>query len=128
MESLEEKYLKLLAEFEKVKDNNAPAQLEQCINAYRHLNTVRQDMVKSIEDLYSSWFPPKIRSFFVTIKAWCKTGFKKAKYKDRRQAICEACDYYKDNQTCKLCGCYMKAKANIAAAKCPISKWGPEEE
>ena len=131
MDSLEEKYMKLLAEYEKLANspkNECEETLQRYQNAYQRLNSVRQELVKSIEKLYSSWFPPKIASLFSTLKAWAKTGFKKSEFKDRRLAICNQCEYFKDNNLCSLCGCYMKAKADIAAAQCPISKWKSEIE
>tara|TARA_R110000824_G_scaffold363131_1_gene551147 strand:- start:66 stop:464 length:399 start_codon:yes stop_codon:yes gene_type:complete len=129
MDSLEEKYLKLLAEYEKLEEGHPCFDsLKQCSSAYYRLNDVRKELIKSIESLYSSWIPPKIHSFFSTIKAWCMTGFKKSKFGDRRLEICSSCEYFKDDKLCQLCGCYMKYKAQMAAASCPISKWKPEED
>ncbi len=39
-----------------------------------------------------------------------------------RMDICNACNYFKDNR-CKKCGCQLKAKTTLAAAKCPLGKW-----
>ena len=46
-----------------------------------------------------------------------------------RMAICEQCEYYKDN-ACSLCGCRVVREANYMNKlahkdqKCPIDKWG----
>ena len=41
-----------------------------------------------------------------------------------RLDICKECPKFDSNhQQCILCGCYMKAKALIPGAKCPLSKW-----
>lgn len=49
----------------------------------------------------------------------------------RRIAICAGdeekqiirCEFFRDNQTCAKCGCYMPAKARSPHSTCPISKW-----
>ncbi len=47
--------------------------------------------------------------------------------KAERLAICAACDeYIKDDPIspkCRLCGCYMEAKAILGSSECPIKKW-----
>jgi hypothetical protein len=42
----------------------------------------------------------------------------------KRLSTCESCDRY-DLQTnrCKECGCFMKAKTQLASATCPLNKW-----
>lgn len=41
-----------------------------------------------------------------------------------RLEICKQCEFFrKMNQTCKKCGCFMKAKSMLLNAKCPIGKW-----
>ena len=125
MDSIEEKYLKLLAEHENLKTN--PECQEQCSNSHRHLNVLRQDLTNSIKKLYSSWVPPKVYSFFESMKALIKTGFKKSDITEKRLEICNSCEYMKNNSTCILCGCYMKAKASIPGAQCPIAKWKAED-
>lgn len=42
---------------------------------------------------------------------------------DRRLKICNECEHYA-NSRCKICGCFMSAKAKLNTAKCPIKKWG----
>jgi hypothetical protein len=49
-----------------------------------------------------------------------------------RWDICFDCEYFlKEPENsiipyrCKKCGCGMKFKTRVAAAKCPIDKWGP---
>ena len=42
---------------------------------------------------------------------------------DGRWAICQACPERTDANRCKQCGCFMKLKTKIKAAKCPIGKW-----
>ena len=38
--------------------------------------------------------------------------------------ICKGCDFFRQTtQTCKKCGCFMKAKSMLLNAKCPIGKW-----
>jgi hypothetical protein len=40
-----------------------------------------------------------------------------------RLKICRSCLQYDPKGWCKLCGCYLKVKAKLAGAKCPINKW-----
>jgi len=41
-----------------------------------------------------------------------------------RIATCEQCDrLIKTTFQCKECGCFMKMKARLEAAVCPLSKW-----
>lgn len=43
---------------------------------------------------------------------------------DSRLEICKTCDFFRPKtQTCKKCGCFMKAKTLLLNAKCPIGKW-----
>ena len=38
--------------------------------------------------------------------------------------ICKVCpDLIKLTSHCQKCGCFMKAKTTLEAAKCPLSKW-----
>ena len=41
-----------------------------------------------------------------------------------RLEICKGCEWFRPKiQTCKKCGCFMKAKSMLLNAKCPIGKW-----
>ena len=41
-----------------------------------------------------------------------------------RNNICAACSRFKnDSARCEICGCYIKAKIMLFAAKCPIGNW-----
>ena len=41
-----------------------------------------------------------------------------------RLEICNGCEFLRKATTqCKKCGCFMKLKATIEKAKCPIDKW-----
>jgi len=43
---------------------------------------------------------------------------------NKRLETCNNCEAYdKDQHRCFKCGCYMKAKARMIAAKCPLNKW-----
>lgn len=43
---------------------------------------------------------------------------------NKRFLICQQCpDFFKPLQTCKKCGCLMKAKTKLKNASCPINKW-----
>jgi tRNA(Ile2) C34 agmatinyltransferase TiaS len=41
-----------------------------------------------------------------------------------RLKICRGCEFFRPKtQTCKKCGCFMKAKSMLLNAKCPVGKW-----
>ena len=127
MDSLEEKYLKLLSEIDQLKDSKQCTDtLNNCNKAYTDCMNLRRELVGNIKDLYAMWLPPKLYSFFSTMKAWIKTGFKKSEYAEARLEICKKCDHF-NNNLCSLCGCYMQGKTKMAAASCPISKWKAEK-
>jgi hypothetical protein len=47
----------------------------------------------------------------------------------RRLAICRECEHYEPILTrCDKCGCIMSGKTLFMWAKCPIDKWGKEND
>lgn len=40
-----------------------------------------------------------------------------------RFSVCQSCEFLKENFRCEKCGCFMKAKTQLASASCPIGKW-----
>lgn len=43
---------------------------------------------------------------------------------NNRFTICAKCEHFILNQSrCNICGCYMKTKVKLIAAKCPAGKW-----
>jgi len=41
-----------------------------------------------------------------------------------RLEICKSCEWFRQRtETCRKCGCFMKLKTKLEAAKCPIGKW-----
>jgi len=57
---------------------------------------------------------------------YIKSGMKNIdddKY-NKRLEICASCPAFDASQgRCKECGCFMKVKAKMEAAKCPLNKW-----
>lgn len=48
---------------------------------------------------------------------------------EKRLAICKDCDQFVERTSrCNKCGCAMKYKSLILSSKCPLNKWGKEEE
>lgn len=41
---------------------------------------------------------------------------------DHRISVCEACEMFTGSR-CRSCGCYVHAKAALAAQSCPLKKW-----
>ena len=40
-----------------------------------------------------------------------------------RWDICKACEHLTAHNRCTQCGCFMKLKTKLKAARCPIGKW-----
>jgi hypothetical protein len=40
-----------------------------------------------------------------------------------RIRTCKGCRFLINQKRCKLCGCWVAAKAGLAAEKCPDNKW-----
>ena len=136
-ESLEQKYLKLLEEYEDLRQKKTvPDQrlinticeqnLKACSNSHKSLKERKDLLQEEVIDLYKQWIPPKVSSFFKTLIPWVKKGFKKSQFSEYRLDICKKCPYLRDNTTCKICGCFMKRKVNIPQASCPLKKWKKE--
>lgn len=44
--------------------------------------------------------------------------------RDERLNLCMSCEHlFKPTDTCKKCGCFVKAKTWLKDAKCPLNKW-----
>lgn len=58
------------------------------------------------------------------VKEAMTTGVLKADKKkiEERLNICFKCENF-NGTTCKICGCVMKFKSALQAAKCPLDKW-----
>lgn len=41
---------------------------------------------------------------------------------ERRIKTCEGCNHF-TGQRCRSCGCFVPAKAALAAESCPLGKW-----
>jgi len=128
MDSLDEKYLKLLAQNDTLlkevdKYKQSYAQLQQCDKAYRELHQDRMQLIGVIKGLYDLWLPPKLDSFFKSMWAWAKNGFKKSTEADAKWEICKSCPQLNNREMCTLCGCFMKFKSKLKGVKCPINKW-----
>lgn len=132
MDTWEERYLKLVAEHDKVltemqglkkKQPASSEQLEICQNSAKIWQSRSSTLNQEIKDLYKNSFALKVESFFKTTWAWAKSGFKIRKdLGEKRFAVCQQCPHLK-NDRCTLCGCFMKAKSKIPGAQCPIQKW-----
>lgn len=143
MESLSEKYLKLLSEYEKLQkrvarpvaptvitpttnnpgNSQCEQRLQRCSNSYSNLYDRKQLITKEMTKLYQMWLPPRVTSFFSTVIPWIKKGFKISSSADHRLEICKKCDLFTKRNTCEACGCYMIGKVKIPQARCPIGKW-----
>ena len=40
-----------------------------------------------------------------------------------RYVKCVQCDNINEDRTCKICGCFMKAKVRAPESTCPIGRW-----
>ena len=53
-----------------------------------------------------------------------KNQYVSQEIRDSRKNICATCEHYNPRwKQCKLCGCQMQIKTNLASSKCPVHKW-----
>lgn len=60
------------------------------------------------------------------ISGWKNYTFKNPEIENiakNRAELCSNCSQLRNNNTCKLCGCYIPAKVRSIKSKCPIKKW-----
>lgn len=43
--------------------------------------------------------------------------------RERRLAICQACEFLVEGKRCLKCGCHVNWKTRLAAWHCPIDRW-----
>ena len=55
------------------------------------------------------------------------SGMVDKKVSSERFDICKDCDKLTVMNTCRACGCFMKAKVKFKKAFCPLDKWGASE-
>ena len=135
MENLNEKYLKLLKEYDKLKNQKAPElqdsvcsrKLKQCSASHSNLYRRKEALKTELKKTYALWIPPRIHSFFSTIIPWIKKGFKISESSEYRLEICKKCEFFTEKSSCEVCGCFMKHKVKIPQASCPVGKWKAEE-
>jgi hypothetical protein len=46
---------------------------------------------------------------------------------EKRYDICKSCEKFKAFM-CTECGCFMKVKVMLIHTKCPLDKWGPQDQ
>jgi len=50
-------------------------------------------------------------------------------YIAKRLQVCYQCRYYVSlTKTCGVCKCFMPLKARMTKTRCPIHKWGREDD
>lgn len=57
---------------------------------------------------------------------WKNLTFKNPEIEDmsrKRIKICAVCNKLRNNNTCKICGCYIPAKVRSPKSRCPLAKW-----
>jgi hypothetical protein len=71
-------------------------------------------------------------NFLESFNSWRerRTRFGKSRERERRRAICAACEFHSDSRIgiwCKKCRCDMELKTSVMSAHCPLNppKWGP---
>lgn len=60
------------------------------------------------------------------ISGWKNYTFKNPeveKIAKHRAKLCSDCPKLRNNNTCKICGCYIPAKVRSVKSKCPLRKW-----
>jgi len=68
----------------------------------------------------------------MSVKPWDLFNPQEAKVSEEvleeRLSICSGCpQFIKATKQCKKCGCFMKIKAKLENATCPLGKWSELE-
>ena len=72
----------------------------------------------------NAWEEYKAKNNVTPLDLLNKNNYIEKVESDKRMDICLSCpELIKLTQTCKKCGCFMKAKTRLAEASCPIGKW-----
>lgn len=81
---------------------------------------------------YQPEYPNYLQMFRNFVSAVARTvrtpgpKFASAEAYDTRRKICQACEFWDQEQDrCTKCGCFARAKLMLAAQHCPINRWGP---
>lgn len=49
-----------------------------------------------------------------------------ADVEEKRLEMCFSCpELEEESEQCRVCGCFVRAKAMVAVSRCPRKKWGP---
>ncbi len=79
------------------------------------------------KERYEQWrtsFKSLLQTTNDVVKQLDKSLFLKEQLVKERLETCDQCEYYqKQHDRCQKCGCNMKLKTKLYAAKCPIDKW-----
>lgn len=71
-------------------------------------------------------FGDSASSLMETAAKALETGYVTPEVFEQRMNLCRDCPFFKaESQKCGHCGCYMRVKASLDTAACPIEKWGP---
>jgi len=89
--------------------------------------TTNNNKRDELNDRYKLW-KTQVRSLLQTtndvVKEFDKSLLMKDEIRKERLSICFECEYFKKElNMCKKCGCNMKLKTKLYAAKCPVNKW-----
>lgn len=136
MDSLEEKFLKIIAKHEDLLNEIralSPSDQEESDHVSRQKIEVLTAQVRAyadrssrltqeIKDLYKNSPSLKFENLINSLWAWAKGGFRTSDLSQYRLSICNSCPHYKDRR-CTICGCFMEAKTRLPKASCPIHKW-----
>ena len=108
MDTWEERYLKLAAQYDKVVTENtklkeAPPPTNKIVeNQQKAIEAWRQrtlELGTELKDVYQKSFTLKVESFIRTIWAWTRSGFKiNRDLGDKRFAICASCPHLKNDR------------------------------
>ena len=86
--------------------------------------TEERDKIRERYELWRKQFKSVLQTTGDVVKEFDKSLLMKEEVRKERLSICNECEYFKKELSmCKKCGCNMKLKTKLYAAKCPIDKW-----
>ena len=119
-----------LAQLKDIATNKPPGYYETVLQAGRVEDDVlflEGDVYDKLKKQYSPGLPSLTKQvhniFGAAGKAIKNPTPVSTEERERRLAICHACEFLVDGKRCLKCGCHVNWKARLAAWHCPIDKW-----
>lgn len=98
---------------------------DKCNESHKDHVKWRNEMVRMAGDFPKPNLIEQAVSFGKAVVGHAADGFRNVSDEiyEERMSICESCEHFTEEKTCKLCTCQMRTKCQWASSECPIKKW-----